>query len=89
MTEALDRRVTALIAAQARRPETELAPEVTLAALGIDSLNMVELVFAIEEAFDIRVPFRSVAGAEAEAEDMATVGSVIAAVRGLVAARGP
>ena len=87
MSDALDRQVTAIIAAQARRPEAELGAEVTLASLGLDSLNMVEMVFAIEEAFDIHVPF----GTEARegAVDLSTVGSVIAAVRGLMATRVP
>ena len=33
--------------------------DATLEDLGIDSLGLVEAVFAIEEAFDIQVPFNA------------------------------
>lgn len=83
MNEALEARVAGIIATHARRPVEDLRPEVTLDALGLDSVSLVEMVFAIEEAFDIGLPLAPEPGA-----DMASVGGVIAAVRGLVAARG-
>ena len=67
-------------------------PEAAPGALGLDSLGLVEMVFAIEEEFDIRVPFNANAiGANATGAqefDISSVGAVIAAVRALVAARG-
>ncbi|MCL4145857.1 UNVERIFIED_CONTAM: hypothetical protein GTU68_062222 [Idotea baltica] len=37
----------------------EVKPESTLSDLGVDSLGLVEIVFAIEETFNITVPFNA------------------------------
>ena len=36
-------------------PPESLSPEATLESLGIDSLRMIEIVFAIEDAFKVTV----------------------------------
>lgn len=33
-----------------------IAPEATLQSLGLDSLTLMEFVFAIEDRFDLRIP---------------------------------
>ena len=38
---------------------SDVALDSTLEDLGIDSLGLVESIFAIEEAFDIQVPFNA------------------------------
>ena len=65
MTDAADaatnddiaRKVIAIIAEQAMIDPAEVRPEATPEQLGVDSLGLVEAVFAIEEAFDIAGPF--------------------------------
>lgn len=42
-------------------PPAKLAPSARLDELGIDSLGVMELMFKIEEAFDIRLPPEEVA----------------------------
>jgi acyl carrier protein len=37
-------------------PEEKIQPEATLDSLGLDSLDLIEVLFEVEEAFDIRVP---------------------------------
>ena len=54
-------------------------------ALGLDSLGLVEAIFAIEESFGISVPFNANEPGASEF-DISTVGSVVAGVRRLVAA---
>ena len=49
--------VLAILARQALRDPAELAPDMTFEALGLDSLGLVEAIFAIEEHFDISLPF--------------------------------
>jgi acyl carrier protein len=44
------------IAQYAKNPPDELRPEQELAAIGVDSLTLMELVFHIEEKFDVRFP---------------------------------
>lgn len=79
-------KVIAIIAELAVLDVADVHPEATLESLGIDSLGLVESIFAIEEAFDISVPFNANDPAKSDF-DISTVGSVIAAVEGLVAAK--
>ncbi len=52
-------KVRSIIAEQAMLEVAEVKPESTLSDLGVDSLGLVEIVFAIEEEFDITVPFNA------------------------------
>jgi acyl carrier protein len=76
--------VIRIIAEQAVLEVADVKPEATLEDLGIDSLGLVEAIFAIEEAFDITVPFNANDPTESEF-DISSVASIIAAVQGLVA----
>ena len=53
-----------------------------LDTLGLDSLQVVELTFVIEEKFDVEIPFNANFDIEAK-----TVADLIQTVEGLVAAR--
>ena len=79
-------RIIAIIAAQAVLDVSDVTPDSTLAELGIDSLGLVEAIFAIEEAFDVSVPFNA-NDPQAAGFDLTSVGSVVAAVERLVAVR--
>ena len=52
-------KVIAIIAEQALLDPRDVQADSLLADLGIDSLSLVEAIFAIEEAFDISVPFNA------------------------------
>ena len=52
-TDAVRARVHAILAEQAMIPPAEVTDDQSLADLGIDSMGVVEAIFAIEEAFDI------------------------------------
>ena len=52
-------KVIAIIADQAIVETSDVNDESTLEDLGIDSLGLVESIFAIEETFDIQVPFNA------------------------------
>lgn len=77
-------RVIAIIAEQAVLDVADVAPDSTLDSLGIDSLGLVEAIFAIEEAFDISVPFNANDPAQG-AFDISSVAAIVAAVEKLVA----
>jgi acyl carrier protein len=84
--EAIRSAVVAILAAQALRAPEDLAPGDRVADLGIDSLGMAEVIFALEERFDLAVPM----GAERDpALDLGTVGGVVAAVQALLARTDP
>jgi len=77
-------KIIAIIAQQALLDPRDVQVDSPLADLGIDSLGLVEAIFAIEEAFDISVPFNA-NEPERAGFDITSVGSIIAAVEGLVA----
>ena len=79
-------KVIAIIAAQAVLDAADVTPDSSLEGLGIDSLGLVEAIFAIEEAFDISVPFNA-NDPQASDFDISTVGAIIQAVEGLIAAK--
>lgn len=86
MAQTVKDQVVAIIAEQALLDPADVTLDSTLESLGIDSLGLVESIFAIEEAFDISVPFNANDPSESEF-DISTVASIIAAVEALVAAR--
>ena len=51
--------VIEIIADHALLEPSDVSVEKTLDDLGVDSLGLVESIFAIEEAFDISVPFNA------------------------------
>ena len=52
-------KIIKIIAEQAVLETSDVTMESTLEDLGIDSLGLVESIFAIEEEFDITVPFNA------------------------------
>lgn len=79
-------KVVSILAEQAVLDPGEVRMEATLQDLGIDSLGLVEAVFAIEETFDIEVPFNANEPANS-AFDVSTVATIVRAVEDLIAAR--
>jgi len=84
MAESIDDTVIRIIAEQAVLEPGDVSPGQTLDDLGIDSLGLVECIFAIEEAFDISVPFNANEPLQSEF-DISSVASIIGAVKTLVA----
>jgi acyl carrier protein len=77
-------RVYKIIAEQAVIDVADVSDGKSLDDLGIDSLGLVESIFAIEEAFDISVPFNANEPSQSEF-DISSVGAIVAAVEQLVA----
>jgi acyl carrier protein len=59
MSDDVADKIIAIIAEQAMLEPSEVTLDSSPEALGLDSLGMVEIVFAIEETFDISVPFNA------------------------------
>ncbi|MEL6679791.1 MAG: phosphopantetheine-binding protein [Pseudomonadota bacterium] len=81
----VSQKVREIIAEQALMSTDEVKDEHTLEDLGIDSLGLVEAVFAIEEAFDVQVPFNANDPSDSDF-DITNVKSMIDAVEKLVGA---
>ncbi|MHA3978731.1 acyl carrier protein [Halovulum sp. GXIMD14794] len=84
MSKSVEEQVIAIIAEQALMEPEDVSPEATLEDLGIDSLGLVEAVFAIEETFDVSVPFNANEPSESDF-DITNVRSMVRAVEELVA----
>ncbi len=70
-TSAIESKVKSIIADQLGVGEDEIKPESSfIEDLGADSLDIVELVMAMEEEFEVEIP-------DEEAENIKTVGDAI------------
>ena len=87
MPDDVSKRITQIIAEQAMLEPEAIKPETTLDDLGLDSLALVEVVFGIEEAFDISVPFNA-NEPKASDFDISKVSHIVAGVKSLIAAKG-
>lgn len=79
-------KVMQIIAEMAILEVEDVREESTLESLGIDSLGLVESIFAIEEEFDISIPFNANDPNEGDF-DITSVATIIAGIEKLVAAR--
>ncbi len=84
MADTVREKVIAIIAEQAVLDVSDVRMDASLEELGIDSLGLVEAIFAIEETFDISVPFNANDPSETEF-DISSVAAIVAAVEQLVA----
>ena len=84
MSKSVQDRVIAIVAEQAMLDPDEITLGSTPAELGIDSLGLVESIFAIEEAFDISIPFNANEPDKSDF-DISNMGTIMAAVERLVA----
>ncbi|SMD05182.1 MULTISPECIES: acyl carrier protein [Primorskyibacter] len=81
-------KVIEIVAEQAVLEPSDVTMDSTLEELGIDSLGLVESIFAIEEAFDISVPFNANNPTESEF-DISTVRTIVAGIEKLVRDQKP
>lgn len=84
MAQSVQEKIIAIIAEQAVLDPSDVKLDATLEDLGIDSLGLVESIFAIEEAFDISVPFNA-NDPQDSGFDISSVAAIVSAVQGLVA----
>jgi acyl carrier protein len=79
--------VIQILAEQAVLEPSDVTMDSTLEDLGIDSMGVVESIFAIEEAFDISVPFNANQPADSDF-DISSVASIVAGIKRLKAEQG-
>jgi acyl carrier protein len=84
MTDDIKHRIRAIIAEQAMLEPEQVTDESTPEDLGIDSLGLVESIFALEEEFDITIPFNANEPEKSEF-DISNMGTIIVAVQRLIA----
>ena len=83
-----ERDIFEIVAKQAKVEPSALTSDVLLSDLELQSIDVVELVFAIEEKFDIQVPY-SPSDQDSAGISFKSVGEIIEAVNKLVAEQHP
>lgn len=78
--------VKQVIGKQARVPIDQLTADTRLEDIGIESIDVIEIVFALEEKFGVTLPFNANELAVSEFE---TIGKVANAVKTVVAEKTP
>jgi acyl carrier protein len=74
-------RLSALLAQKFKLDPSRISPEQPLEQFGIDSLGMVELLFFIEDEFQLKIP--------SDPPSFATVGDAVHYIDALLAAQHP
>ncbi|WP_299369774.1 acyl carrier protein [uncultured Tateyamaria sp.] len=77
-------KVIEIVAEQAVLEPSDVSLDSTLEDLGIDSLGLVESIFAIEEEFDIQIPFNANEPEKSDF-DITSVRTIIAGINALIA----
>jgi acyl carrier protein len=80
MQDELSKRVIAVMAATQHMPEEKITIGSTFQELGIDSLDGINILFALESEFDINIP-------DDAAKEIRTVREMVDGVRQLVEAK--
>ncbi|MFV0472810.1 MAG: acyl carrier protein [Pikeienuella sp.] len=86
MVDDVAQTIIGIIAEQAMLNPDEIGLASSPQDLGLDSLGVVEVVFALEERFDISVPFNANEPGASEF-DISSVGKIVDAVKHLIAAK--
>ena len=77
-------KVIEILAEQAVLDISDVTLQSTLESLGIDSLGIVESIFAIEEVFDINIPFNANDPSESDF-DLSDVAAIVQGIENLLA----
>ncbi|WP_460273872.1 acyl carrier protein [Celeribacter sp. ULVN23_4] len=84
MSQDVKEKIIEIIAEQAVLDPADVSLDQSLEDLGIDSLGLVESIFAIEETFDISVPFNANEPEQSDF-DISSVAAIVKAVDALIA----
>jgi acyl carrier protein len=81
----IEETVLGILSGKAKKAPGGVALDTPLDEAGIDSLSLIEIIFELEDAFDITIP--DPATVEERKGDFRTAGDVVAMVRTLIEAK--
>jgi acyl carrier protein len=90
--DAITDEVRRIISRELKIPFEQLTPETGLQDLGVESLDLIEIIFALEEEFDISIPYNAnemAAAGKGESSkaglgSLQTIAQISEAVKGLM-----
>ncbi|WP_318527557.1 acyl carrier protein [Defluviimonas sp. WL0002] len=77
--------VIAILSAQSGVPAASMTAETLISDLGLDSLGLVETIFALEERFGVTIPFNANTPQDDSAFDLSTVAGIVSGIETLIA----
>ena len=84
MLDDIETRIVGILAQQALIPESDITLNSNLNDLGLDSLSVVEIIFSLEEMFDITIPFNANEPTKSEFI-IDSVATIVSGVKSLIA----
>jgi acyl carrier protein len=95
--ETITDEVGQIVARELKIPLERLTPDTPLQDLGVESLDLIELIFALEDKFDISIPYNANTGettgrggsTKTGTGKFTTIAQISAAVKGLLDAKIP
>ncbi len=72
--EAITDEVRQIIARELKLPIERLTPDTKLQELGVEFLDLIEIIFALEEKFDINIPYNANEATAADSREAARAG---------------
>ena len=85
MDNNIEKKIIDILAQQSLVEAENIKLDSTPDDLGLDSLGIVEVIFALEEEFDISIPFN--ANDNSENIDITNVSSIVEAIRNFVSSK--
>ena len=83
MSDIIKNKIIKILSEQTLLDPSEINENISLEELGVDSLALVEIVFSLEETFNITIPFNS-NNPTNSTFDISNVNSIINAVENLI-----
>ena len=88
MIDDIEKTIVRILAQQALISEIDITLESNLTDLGLDSLSVVEIIFSLEETFDINIPFNANEPSQSEFI-IDSVSTIVSGVKTLIADKVP
>ena len=88
MIDDIEKTIVRILAQQALISEIDITLESNLTDLGLDSLSVVEIIFSLEETFDINIPFNANEPSQSEFI-IDSVSTIVSGVKTLIADKAP
>jgi acyl carrier protein len=93
--ETITEEVREVIAKQLKIPVERVKPDASIQDLGVESLDLIEIIFALEEKFDVSIPYNpgesdaagKGVGQKVGLGDLSTIAQISEALRALLAAK--
>lgn len=83
MSDSIDNEIIGILAKHTQLENDKITPDTRLDSIGVDSLLMVEIIFDLEEHFDISIPDPDFVGEQSQ-QQFKTAADVVRSVKEVI-----